>query len=180
MIILSDRNIIFVISYLDSIKNWVDPISKFLKDRGFVIHILHMQSLNFGVAIEGVKVDPDYLLYDAGGMNIKNIEQTVRSINPVATIFLSFKSLFEVLLLKISQTMSVKTIYYQHGLYEDMSFDFKMANKKSSLTRYLILSKLVLQFVFYISNQKMWDLLSFFSTVAFTKYDRITFDHFIL
>ena len=118
MIIRSDRNIIFVIIYLDSIKNWVDPISKFLKDKGFMIHILHMQSLNFGVATEGVKVDPDYLLYDAGRMNIKRIERTIKSINPVVTVFLSFKSLFEVLLLKIMQTLSVKTIYYQHGLYE--------------------------------------------------------------
>jgi len=178
--IRSDQNIIFVISYLDSINNWIDPISKYLKDKGFVIHILHMQSLNFGVATEGIKVDPDYLLYDAGEMNIKSIEWTIKSINPVATVFLSFKSLFEVLLLKMSQALRIKTIYYQHGLYEDISFDFKMANKKSSLTRYLILSSLVLQFVILISKRKMRDLSSFFSTIAFTRYDSITFDHFIL
>ena len=94
MIIRSDQNIIFVISYLDSINNWIDPISKYLKDKGFVIHILHMQSLNFGVATEGIKVDPDYLLYDAGEMNIKSIERTIKSINPVATVFLSFSLKF--------------------------------------------------------------------------------------
>ena len=180
VIIRSDRNIMFVIGYLDTIKNWVDPISKYLKNRGYVIHILHMQSLNFGVATDGIKVDPDYLLYDAGEMNLKSIERTMKSINPVATIFPSFKSLFEVLLLKISQTLSIKTIYYQHGLYEDISFDFKIANKKSSITRYLVLLSLVLQFVLYISKQKMRDLLLLFTTVAFAKYDTITFDHFIL
>ena len=44
------KTIVFFIPTLDFVKNWIDPLYPFLEERGFKIVIMHINSLNFGIA----------------------------------------------------------------------------------------------------------------------------------
>ena len=58
------KTIIFFVNYLNFIKNWIDPIYPFLKNKGYNIVILHIQSLSFGVAPNASLDDDKYTIYD--------------------------------------------------------------------------------------------------------------------
>lgn len=175
-----DRNIIFVISYLDRVKDWIDPIHPFLKEAKFRVYILHMQSLSFGFAKEHVQVNPDYTAIDIGKLSTYEITKLIKEINPVVINSFTFRSLYDILLLRISQVIGYKTVLIQHGLIIDEAFVFTAVNKISSFKRYYWLCKKLFQFLIGLKIDRISEFSDFYSSIAHNDFKSIKHDYCIL
>lgn len=152
------KNIIFFVPYLNFINNWIDPIFPFLAEKGYNVVILHIQSLSFGIAPRSFNNKMNYGIYDVGKVNIKFIISLFRKLNPEAIVFLHFKSFADFLMLRLSKSCGLKTIYIQHGLFGNNIFKFIFKNKKSSILRYMYLTRLYIQLLHLETNHIVKEL----------------------
>jgi len=129
-------NIVFFVSYLNYVTNWIEPLYSFLQAKGYNIVVFHMQSLCFGLFVNSEIADK-YVAYDMGKMKIREIKQILAELNPKAVVFFDFKSFAQFIVLRITKHLGIRSIYIQHGLYNSNIFKYIQAKKKSSFLRYL-------------------------------------------
>lgn len=102
------------------INNWINPLQSFLF---FDIVIFHINSIDN----EKIPKMNNIVLYDISELSVKKISKIISEINPKYTLFLGYRSLAELFLLRLCKNLKIKTVYLEHGLY---THDTKKINKK--------------------------------------------------
>jgi len=105
-----NRNILFYAHRESFIKNWLIPLRDHVD---FNIFVFHINRLN-GDAIplhEGIE------LIDISNLGCRQIEAKMREIDPAAVVFLGYRSLIELLMLRICKRSGFPSVFLEHGLY---------------------------------------------------------------
>lgn len=108
------EKIVFYIHRTGLLGYYINPICDYLS-RQYDIIILHLDKCN-GYTF-APKESPLYQLRDISDLNIKEIRELIKEINPQVFISPGFISIFELLMLRICKLQGIKTVYLEHGLY---------------------------------------------------------------
>lgn len=104
------KNIVFYAHKVSFIQNWINPLAEFLNCKVYVFHINSIDNERL--------IESDTLSFiDIAEISTRDIMERLSQIGPDAIIFLGFRSLIELLILRICKELKIKTIYLEHGLY---------------------------------------------------------------
>lgn len=174
------KRLVFVLRYLNYLKNWIDPIYPYLKASGYQVYIFHVDSLSFGLSVDNADNNPDYIIFDVHKAGMKATRARLKEIEPEGVIFLSFRSLFEILLRIVLFDLNIKAIYYQHGLFGKETLDFIMADLNSSFLRYLHLVRLTVSFLMRSRKYRFRYFRIILGAMLKDNYAPLCFERFIL
>jgi hypothetical protein len=98
-------------------------------------------------------------LYDISYSSVREISQLIKNIDPISIVFLGYRSLMELILLRISKNLNVKTIYLEHGLYtkdtESLNRGNLFNNPVKTLKKYLFFLFKYFQLTLYFSFKEI-------------------------
>ena len=114
------------------IENWIKPLSLFLDCEVFVLHIQSIERLN-------LPEYPNLKLIDVSWFSAKQIQNTIKSIQPNILISLGFKSIMELLIVRICKQLNIEVIFLEHGLFTKDTTKHHFKNAKSDFL--LVLKK---------------------------------------
>ena len=140
------------------LRNWVDPVAPFLADSGVEIVVLHASDLNSDTSQSSMPASCPYKTIEVSGMGMRSIARTIRELEPAAMLMFTFRSLFDLLLMRLAKRCGVTSIYLQHGFY--VSTKFTMADKKTSIRRYYHFTRWYLSFLCNEGRRHLWEELA--------------------
>jgi len=141
------KTIVFFISSLTYVKNWIDPLRPFFGKNDINIVILHMHSLRFeDKPVPGLS--NELIFYDIGKLHIKKVIALFVKLRPEVVIFFHFKSFADYIVLRFTKLLNIKSLYLQHGIYYSKVFKFVNISNLSSLKRYFFHLIQYIQFIF--------------------------------
>lgn len=171
--------VLFFIYRTNFIRNWVQNIKPYFENMDIEIYVFCLDDsfLDF----------PNYK-----GFNITNISsfkiidilQILKAIKPDALIVLGYRSLLELLMVRISKLLNIKTIYMQHGIVseEDLSLFFEK-NKNEfiiSFKRYIKYLKLFSEYLFIQHVKIIHEIKVLIKAFFFANYKNMGLDKFLL
>jgi hypothetical protein len=139
------KTVVFNVKHLFVLNTWVDPVAPFLRESGSDIVILHATQLNYDTSNAAVLKDIPYRSIEISHKSMKEIIQLLADLRPVAIAVFTFRSLMDLLWVRLARHYGIKTIYIQHGFY--VSTRFQMANKRARISRYLRFIKWYVSFL---------------------------------
>ncbi len=115
------------------LSSWIDPIAERIAGAGYRIVVLHTTSLNLDSA-PPVDVDRDYDIVEISGWNFDDLHSYLQSALPAAVVMFTFRSLIDILLIRVCRQLRIPSLYVQHGFF--INTKYVMANKRASVARY--------------------------------------------
>lgn len=115
-------NVIFVLYHPSELTNWVVKLLPYLDECH--VSVFHIAGLH---GVEAKKID-GVDLYDISKFSYKELVTLIDVINPERMVFLSFRSLMELVLQRICVGSGIRTLYLEHGLFSNDTLHFR-ANK---------------------------------------------------
>lgn len=92
------------------IQNWIEPLKDFLN---YNIIVFHINKLDKEIV---PKID-NVELYDITSLSTRRIKKLIVYINPDYVLFLGYRSLMELILLRLCKHLKIKAVYLEHGLF---------------------------------------------------------------
>ncbi|MCZ6766972.1 MAG: polysialyltransferase family glycosyltransferase [bacterium] len=170
------KRIVFYVKHLAMLPAWVDPVAPFLIDSGYDIVVLHASTLNRDTAGKPTRGKVPYTCIEIGDKDMAGIVGVIEELKPLAIIMFTFRSLFDLLLVRVARHCSAPSVYVQHGFH--ISTKFQMADKKASLIRYYNFVKWYVYFLFIIKRSDLIHELSLIYRAMFKiDYAKTRFDY---
>lgn len=113
-------NVIFVLYHPSELTNWVVKLLPYLDECH--VSVFHIASLHHVETKKISGVD----LYDISKKSYKNLVSLIDMINPAKVVFLSFRSLMELVLQRICMGLGIRTFYLEHGLFSNDTLRFRV------------------------------------------------------
>jgi hypothetical protein len=161
------------------ILNWVQNLEPYFKNRDIETYVFCL--------------DDSFLDFpNHKGLNITNISsfnmtyiiQILKVMKPDALIVLGYRSLMELLMIRISKFLNIKTIYIQHGILSNKYISLFSKNKKGefykSFKRQMKYLKLFSNFVFMHHINCIHEIKIILNTLFLNNFKNIGFDKFLL
>lgn len=126
------------------VKNWIHPLRPFLEGEIYVFHINSLDKEDL-ICPEGVH------LIDIGLLSTFGILRKLKEIRPDAYISLGFRSLIELMLVRLCRKVGIKSVYLEHGLYTVDTARLNTSNLKRN-TGYVVkkYQNFVIKYVQYL------------------------------
>jgi hypothetical protein len=171
--------IVFFIYRTSFINNWVQKLKPFFDDKNVEVNILCLDN-----SYKDYNDYKEYNIINISKLNSKQIKNLLTEINPKAVILLGYRSLMEMLLVRISKLLNIGLIYIQHGVLDEE--DLKTFSGKSKLEMIKSFKKqikylnLFLQLIFIKNVNFKNEFKILFNAVFFANYKNIGFDKFLI
>lgn len=113
------KNITFVLYHPSELSNWVIKLLPYMRDCEIsVLHIGHLHQIE-------VKSIEDAALYDISSLPYTELVSLVEKLQPCMMVFLSFRSLMELVLQRICISHGIRQVYLEHGLFSNDTLKFR-------------------------------------------------------
>ena len=104
-------HILFVIYHPGTLVNWITKLQPYLVNNKIsVIHIGKLHGIN-------VNTIPGLDLYDISKYSYWRQKKLIERLEPDVVVYLSFRSLYQLVLQRICYEKNIKTVYIEHGLF---------------------------------------------------------------
>ena len=119
------KKIVFILYHPSGLSNWIVKLMPYMSDTEIsVFHIAKLHSVK-AKTINGVN------LYDISGLSYTGLLSIIDGINPDLMVFLSFRSLLELVLQRICVSRGIRQLYVEHGLFSNDTLKFRTSKLKS-------------------------------------------------
>ena len=171
------KTIAIYIPRIQYIKNYVDPYMKFLfSEFEYNILVLHTSSLE-GDYTENT-FGSDYIFVDISYSNITKLISIIDIYKPTVFIIQSFRSLMDIILIRVFNKIKLQIIYLEHGLVMNKSLGFK-GKFIFALKKYFFYFKKLLSLLIY-SNFDLYELIITGRAFIKTDYSKLFIDYYLL
>ena len=127
------------LSYIDL---FIKPISSHFKKTEYTF-ILITNTKIFNQKIE----NSIYNIFDVRDYSLLDLKILIQKLNPSIFILSNYKSLLNLIFLMLFKTLGVKTIFIQHGVFDDKLEKLKTNNYLFTTEKYISFFKLYFQFI---------------------------------
>ena len=123
----------------------IEPLLPFIEKNNYRIILVHAYSLVYKKSKKDIGDNVEML--DLNKLGVKKIINRLASVCCVASVHIGFKSLFDILCLKISHKLNLQSIYLEHGFFLPETGDRYKFSINYSVRRYLYLSAKYIEYV---------------------------------
>lgn len=144
----NNRTIVFFARNTSQLKNYVEPYYKEFKELGYGFVVIHTSALTSHLTkYDGYK--PEYKIYEISKLNVRKIVLLIKSVAPIAIVSYNFKSMFDILIIRLAAYCCVPSVFVEHGLTTKgaLSAFIDPPDKIATIKRYFKYSIKYLQFV---------------------------------
>ena len=168
------KPVVFYVKHLSMLRAWVDPVAPFIAGSGREIVVLHASRLNYDTSKAEV-APPPYRTVELSDMSMDAIISLLRELDPAILVLFTFRSLFDLLLVRVARQVGLKTLYVQHGFY--VSTRFQMADKRASVRRYATFLKWYSSFLLGKDVARRDELNTIYNSMFRIDYTKTKFDY---
>jgi Alpha-2,8-polysialyltransferase (POLYST) len=148
--------------------NIVKPLISFLEKNDYDIVFIHINNVTGKYETEN---DLNFRHFDLSLTDPKIIMNFIDEEKPCLLICLEFTSLFIILLIRLAKLNSIKTLYFEHGIFIKGHGDkFLLKKFNESLIRYFIVSKIYLKYIIIYKMSLLGELKTICQTFVKRNY----------
>ncbi len=175
---INNKKIAIFIRNTSQLSNYVDPYYIEFNELGYDFIVFHTSSLTPHLNKEDSTIHR-YSVIDIGLLPVKKTLQLMKEINPAGIISYNFKSMFDILVLRMAEFCKVPTIYFEHGLISATSVTkfIRPPDKFASLKRYLKYSWMYFQFLLYCKGKMIRELKILYKAMVKKNYSATCFSN---